>query len=283
MFKAMVALHGCFRLQLTLCGHNEYLRVYQAQLLDPIFRCNDMSGSLSSVQDGDNSATNMKMARAMDMCGQYPLFTRGPSSQWFSVSIRKGTIVGVDFPGIARLATSLNQEDRHYIGADQAFKRHAIQDVLFATPAQVCMPASDTTQCTHIDRNETLLLTTRKTDTHNAPGTLADTNQMTEAVNRLTLSTYEINNVGELNRANSFGTVTFETTPLALDSNVGVVIRRGELKTRWEMFKVEAAAAAAAEVGTAAAKRGSLLSGGNIRGRNVVGSSGSGSRGNDCL
>jgi hypothetical protein len=36
----------------------------------------------------------------------------------------------------------------------------------------------------------------------------------------------------------SFETVHFETKPLELDSNAGVIIRRAELKTRWELFRI---------------------------------------------
>ena len=69
-------------------------------------------------------------------------------------------------------------------------------------------------------------------------GKIAVKNKITENINRNTVSSYEVTAKGALNRANSFETVHFETKPLELDSDAGVIIRRAELKTRWELFRI---------------------------------------------
>tara|TARA_B110000090_G_scaffold200026_1_gene240601 strand:+ start:114 stop:962 length:849 start_codon:yes stop_codon:yes gene_type:complete len=227
-----------FQLDLSLCGTKGSLRIYKAQLLNIETRCNDVSGILQSASDGEGSATNMKMANAMNMCGEYPLFTQGPSSQWFSVAVDGAKIIGVDFP--SKLNSFLDNEpkEKYYQTIDQSFKKHFIQDLLFNLPSSVCMPYKETCTPDHIDRNETLLLTTKNEDSHNIPGKIAVKNKITENINRNTVSSYEVTTKGALNRANSFETVHFETKPLELDSNAGVIIRRAELKTRWELFRI---------------------------------------------
>ena len=92
-----------FRLLLRQCGQGknaalvgkENIFIYRARLVDIETRCNDISGVLEASSD---SETNIKMAKAMDMCSQYPLFVSGPSSQWFSVAMRGTEVLGIDFP-----------------------------------------------------------------------------------------------------------------------------------------------------------------------------------------
>ena len=222
-----------FRLSLRLCGEKDDLQIYQATLTDIDTRCNDLSGELESASD--NSETHMKMARSMEMCDQYPLFTDGPSPAWFSVAMeRGGSVLGVDFPN----ANQIKYMPVKLAYADQSFKKHLIKDLLFATPSTVCLPAQNVQKCMHIDRNETLLLTTHQHDEH-GPGSVAASNNMDEKVKRKLDCTYEITSMkSHLNRADCFETATFETTPLGLDS-VQPVVRKAMLQTRWEMVREE--------------------------------------------
>ena len=231
-----------FRLLLRQCGQGknaalvgkENIFIYRARLVDIETRCNDISGVLEASSD---SETNIKMAKAMDMCSQYPLFVSGPSSQWFSVAMRGTEVLGIDFPAEDQSAS--DPGGKKLIDVDHSFKTHAIRDLLFATPATVCLPALDLVQCAGIDRNQTLLLTTKKSDEHDgaaAGGTIATASKMKEKVSRKTVCSYEINNHAMLSRTNCFETAEFQTEPLELDS-IQPVVRRATLKTRWEAVR----------------------------------------------
>ena len=231
-----------FRLLLRQCGQGknaamvgkENIFIYRARLVDIETRCNDISGVLEASSD---SETNIKMAKAMDMCSQYPLFVSGPSSQWFSVAMRGTQVLGIDFP--AEVAPASDKEKKKLIDVDHSFKTHAIRDLVFATPATVCLPALDLVQCAGIDRNQTLLLTTKKFDEHDGAavgGMIATASKMKEKVSRKTVCSYEINNHAMLSRTNCFETAEFQTEPLELDS-IQPVVRRATLKTRWEAVR----------------------------------------------
>jgi hypothetical protein len=220
-----------FRLSLLLCGTKGNIHIYKAQLLDIITRCNDLSGTLEA---SSNSEINRKMARAMGMCDVHPLLRQGPSSNWFVVALEAGHVVGVDFPNDDSILSAGNeQKDYVYQNLDRSFKKHFIKDLLFATPSQVCMPALNSGDCTAIDRNNTLLLNTRNSDENHG-----EKSEMVENLKRTTLSSYEVTKYGELNRANSFETVTFEINPLKLDSTIGSIIHQATLKTRWELARI---------------------------------------------
>jgi len=219
-----------FRFTLQLCGQNKNngLQIYRAQLSDIETRCNDISGE---IEASSNDETHIKMAKSLSMCNEYPLFTSGPSIGWFSVAMRHGFIEGVDFPNADTTLVTDSAIKLQY--ADQSFKRHFVKDLLFNMPKKVCMPSKNIKRCTHIDRNETLLLTTHNQDTH-GKGDAAKENKMEETITRKVSSTYEINKKAELHRVDCFEEAIFTTKPMGLDS-VPPIVRKATLTTRWDM------------------------------------------------